>query len=156
MTTHSETAKPLALIVNGPNLNLLGTREPSIYGSASLEDVEREVARSAASLGWDAEFLQSNHEGVLIDAIHSARGRVSGIVLNPGGLSHTSVSLRDAVVSADVPTVEVHVSNIHAREVFRGHSFISAVVRGVIVGAGTHGYVLALELLAHDRVERSA
>ena len=92
---------------------------------------------------------------MLIDAIHSARGRASGIVLNPGGLSHTSVSLRDAVVAAGVPTVEVHVSNIHAREAFRDHSFISAVARSVIVGAGTLGYVLALELLAHDRVESS-
>lgn len=156
MMTQWEPAKPLALIINGPNLNLLGVREPAIYGSESLRDVEREVARSAERLGWDAEFLQSNHEGALIDAIHAARGRASGIVLNPGGLTHTSVALRDAVVSADVPTIEVHVSNIHSREAFRDHSFISGVARSVIVGAGTLGYGLALEILAHDRLERSA
>jgi 3-dehydroquinate dehydratase-2 len=156
MTTQSETARPLALVLNGPNLNLLGIREPHLYGTAALDDVEREVGTTAESLGWDVEFVQSNHEGALIDAVQSARGRASAILLNPGGLAHTSVSLRDAIASVEIPTVEVHVTNVHSREAFRHHSYVSAVATGVIVGAGIHGYVLALELVAHNRQASAA
>ncbi len=136
------------LLLNGPNLNLLGTREPEIYGGETLQDVERKVTAAAATHGLAVEFLQSNHEGVLIDAIHEARGNADAIIINPGGLTHTSVALRDALSGVEMPVVEVHISNIHRREEFRHHSYISAVAEASIVGAGTHGYVLAVELLA--------
>lgn len=136
------------LLVNGPNLNLLGVREPAVYGSDTLADVEKLVTDRAAALGFEVQAVQSNHEGVLIDAIHEARTTCAGIVVNPGGLSHTSVALRDALSGVALPVVEVHLSNIHAREEFRHHSYVSAVARTVVCGAGIHGYTFAVEQLA--------
>jgi 3-dehydroquinate dehydratase-2 len=135
------------LVLNGPNLNLLGTREPGIYGTTTLKDVEVLCHATAAELGITVAFLQSNHEGDLIDAIHAARGVHHGIVLNAGAYTHTSVALRDAISGAAVPTVEVHLSNVHARESFRHHSMIAPVVIGQIAGFGQMSYVLALRAL---------
>ncbi|WP_417219962.1 type II 3-dehydroquinate dehydratase [Arthrobacter sp.] len=143
------TAAPRRLLVlNGPNLNLLGTREPAIYGTATLDDVEALCRDRAAAHGVDVDFLQSNHEGVLIDAIHAARGTAAGIVINPGAFTHTSVALADAISGVEVPTVEVHISNVHAREAFRHHSYISPVAAAVIIGAGINGYGYAIDQLA--------
>ena len=133
------------LILNGPNLNLLGTREPAVYGSATLADVERLVRDRAAKLGADVDFRQSNHEGELIDWIHKARGNFDVLVLNAGAFTHTSVALRDAVAGVGLPTIEVHLSNVHAREEFRHKSMIAAVCKGVVAGFGPNSYVLALE-----------
>ncbi|WP_374563029.1 type II 3-dehydroquinate dehydratase [Ideonella sp.] len=137
------------LLLNGPNLNLLGTREPHIYGADTLADVERRFVDEAAALGLKAACFQSNHEGALIDRIHAARlDGTQAIVINPGGLTHTSVSLRDALAGVALPVVEVHISNVHKREEFRHHSFISAVAEGVIAGLGVMGYGAALRYLA--------
>ncbi|TCI99188.1 type II 3-dehydroquinate dehydratase [Aeromicrobium sp. IC_218] len=136
------------LIVNGPNLNLLGTREPDVYGRATLADVEALCAERASAHGAEIRFVQSNHEGVLIDAIHAAREDCDGIVVNPGGLTHTSVVLRDALTGVALPVVEVHVSNVHAREEFRHHSYVSGIAKAVIAGAGIAGYGFAIDLLA--------
>ncbi len=133
------------LILNGPNLNLLGTREPAVYGSATLADVERLVHDRAGKLGAQVDFRQSNHEGELIDWIHQARGNFGVLILNAGAFTHTSVALRDAVAGVGVPTIEVHLSNVHAREEFRHKSMIAAVCKGVIAGFGPNSYVLALE-----------
>ncbi|MBA2667361.1 MAG: type II 3-dehydroquinate dehydratase [Trueperaceae bacterium] len=135
-------------ILNGPNLNRLGTREPEMYGRESLADVERRCGTVARELGVDVRCEQSNHEGVLIDWLHQAADTgARGVVLNPGGFTHTSVALRDAVASITVPVVEVHISNVHARESFRHVSFVAGVARGTIVGLGTVGYELALRAL---------
>ena len=142
------------LVLNGPNLNLLGTREPATYGSATLADVEAICRHAADALGVSVEFAQSNHEGVLVDAIHAAVGRHAGIVLNAGAYTHTSLALRDAIAGAGVPTVELHISNVHAREAFRHHSMIAPVCRGIIAGFGVAGYGLALRALS-DAVSRS-
>ena len=137
------------LLVNGPNLNLLGTREPEIYGSATLADVESLVAATAAELGWTADAVQSNHEGVLIDAIHAARADCSAIVINPGGLTHTSVVLRDALSGVGLPVAEVHISNVYEREEFRHHSYISDIAAVKVVGEGVAGYARAVrEIIA--------
>jgi 3-dehydroquinate dehydratase-2 len=141
------------LILNGPNLNLLGMREPAQYGHESLADVERLCAETGAKLGVGIECRQSNHEGVLVDWIHEAgrevaAGRMMGVVLNAGAYTHTSIALHDAIKGASVPVVELHISNVHAREAFRHHSFISLVARGIIVGFGVKGYALAIEALA--------
>lgn len=135
------------LILNGPNLNRLGSREPQIYGSETLDELNARLASRARALHIDIEFFQSNHEGELIDRLH-AYGSAQGAILNPGGLAHYSVSLRDAVASIPIPVVEVHISNIYAREPFRQHSLVSGVCRGIISGLGTHGYFLALEHLS--------
>lgn len=136
------------LVLNGPNLNLLGTREPHIYGAQTLADVEQRLAAEAQALGVGLQCFQSNHEGALIDRIHAARlDGTRGIVINPGGLTHTSVSLRDALSGVALPVVEVHISNIHRREEFRHHSFISGIAEGVIAGLGTEGYSAALRYL---------
>lgn len=139
------------LVLNGPNLNLLGTREPGVYGQTTLAGIEALCRATAAELGVEVAFLQSNHEGALIDAIHAARGTQDGIVLNAGAYTHTSVALRDAVTAAQVPTVEVHLSNVHAREPFRHHSMLAPVVLGQVAGFGPDSYVLALRALVSHR-----
>lgn len=140
------------LLLNGPNLNLLGTREPQVYGRETLDDVEAMVTKIAAQRGASVDCLQSNHEGVLIDRIHAARLDGTGfIVVNPGGLTHTSVALRDALAGVAIPFIEVHVSNVHGREAFRHHSFLSEIAAGVIVGFGVSGYAMAVNA-AVDRL----
>ena len=134
------------LVLHGPNLNLLGTREPAVYGSATLADIDRELTQIATEAGSRLETLQSNHEGVLIDRVHAARGDgTEFIVINPGGFTHTSVALRDAFAAVAIPFVEVHLSNIHRREPFRHHSYFSDLAEGVICGLGAQGYTLALK-----------
>lgn len=139
---------PSVLFLNGPNLNLLGQRQPDVYGRATLADVEASCAVHAASLGLNIAFLQSNHEGALIDAVHAAKGVHDGLVINAGAYTHTSIALMDAVVSVELPMVEVHLSNIHAREPFRHVSYLSKVAVGQICGFGPLGYVMALDALA--------
>lgn len=136
------------LLVNGPNLNLLGTREPETYGTNTLEDVVELVQGTAADFGFEVRAVQSNHEGVLIDAIHEARHDCAAIVINPGAFTHTSIALRDALAGVELPVAEVHLSNVHAREEFRHHSYVSAVAECVIVGAGIQGYEFAVRRLA--------
>lgn len=134
------------LLLNGPNLNLLGTREPAVYGTATLADIEHAAVAQAQAASAQLACFQSNHEGALIDRIHAARAEgVDFIVINPGGLTHTSVALRDAFASVAIPFVEVHISNIHARESFRHHSFLSGIALGVICGLGTDGYRIAID-----------
>jgi len=137
----------LIFVLNGPNLNLLGSREPHIYGSGSLEDLRRAVEAKAAALGLSTDFRQTNHEGVLIDWIQEARAGAAGLILNPGGYTHTSVALHDALKSLTIPAIEVHLSNVHAREPFRRHSLVSPAVTGVICGLGSQGYLAALDAL---------
>jgi len=136
------------LVLHGPNLNALGTREPELYGHASLADIDRRLRQLGAELQVEVECLQSNHEGVLIDALYQACGRSDGVLLNAGGLTHTSVALRDAVVAAGLPVVEVHVSNPHARESSRHRSTLSGAALGVVQGFGPDSYLLALRGLA--------
>jgi len=140
-------SKPI-YVLSGPNLNLLGTREPEIYGHQTLEDVKRLCEARASALGCTVVFRQSNHEGELIDWIQQARGKMAGIVINPAGYSHSSVALLDALVACELPVIEVHLSNIFKREAFRHHSFVSEAARGVICGLGPRGYLLALDALA--------
>lgn len=135
------------LLVNGPNLNLLGTREPAIYGSQTLQDVEALVTETAAERGFDVQTVQSNHEGVLIDAIHAARTTCAGIVINPGGLTHTSVVLRDALAGVDLPVAEVHISDVRAREQFRRFSYVADVASVHVIGEGVPGYAVATQRL---------
>ena len=135
------------LILNGPNLNLLGTRQPEVYGKTTLADVEALCAAETARLELEMQFAQSNHEGALIDLIHEARGQHAGIILNAGVYTHTSIALMDAIASVELPVVEVHLSNIHARESFRHTSYIAPVAIGQICGFGVHGYVLAIQAL---------
>ncbi|MEV6319652.1 type II 3-dehydroquinate dehydratase [Nocardia sp. NPDC051787] len=138
------------LVLNGPNLNMLGTRQPEVYGSATLDDVVELCKRTAAKFDREVVAFQSNSEGALIDRIHQARGTASGIVINPGGLTHTSVALRDALVIPELPIVEVHISNVHAREEFRHHSYISPIATAVVAGMGILGYAAAIEFLARS------
>ena len=146
------------LVLNGPNLNLLGTRKPEVYGRTTLADVEEMCREEAAKLGLEVEFRQSNHEGQLIDWIHQfgaavKAGTCIGAVYNPGAHTHTSIAIHDAIEGAELPVIEVHISNVHAREEFRHHSFVSPVARGIVVGFGVYGYVLAingLHRLAQD------
>jgi len=141
------------LVLNGPNLNLLGRREPAVYGAHTLDDVRGLCVDTCAQHGFDLDFRQSNHEGVLIDALHEAgaaqaEGRLAGVVLNAGAYTHTSLALRDAIAGARVRTIELHITNVHAREDFRHHSWIVPVVEGVIAGFGIRGYALAIAALA--------
>ncbi|WP_212523175.1 type II 3-dehydroquinate dehydratase [Actibacterium sp. MT2.3-13A] len=138
---------PSLLILNGPNLNLLGTRQPEVYGRVTLADIENACRTKARNLGIGLDFLQSNHEGVLLDAIHAARGVHDGIILNAGAYTHTSVALMDAIASVALPVIELHLSNIHAREPFRHKSFIAPVALGQICGFGAAGYGLAIDAL---------
>lgn len=139
------------LLVNGPNLNLLGTREPGIYGHATLQDIVEAVRHEATAAGCEILDFQSNHEGEILDFIQQHSPTVDGLIINPGALSHYSIALRDAISGTGVTTIEVHLSNIHQREEFRHHSVISAVARGQIVGFGPYGYQLALQWLIHNR-----
>jgi len=135
------------LLLNGPNLNLLGTRQTNVYGATTLSEIEALTREHARKVGYELDALQSNHEGVLIDAIHSAKGNAQGIILNAGAYTHTSVALMDAISSVELPVVEVHLSNIHAREAFRHHSYIAPVALGQIAGFGPQGYILAVDAL---------
>jgi 3-dehydroquinate dehydratase II len=140
--------RPVIFVVNGPNLNLLGLREPAMYGSDTLADAEALVRAKANDLGFDVDFFQSNWEGAVIDRLHSARGVGAGIILNPGGLTSTSISLLDALLAVELPTVEVHITNIHRRETFRHNSYASKAAVAVIMGAGIAGYGFAVEVIA--------
>ncbi|CAN3127862.1 type II 3-dehydroquinate dehydratase [Mycobacterium sp. smrl_JER01] len=141
------------LLVNGPNLNLLGTRQPEVYGSTTLAEIEARVAEVAAEVGLQIRAVQSNHEGVLVDEIHAARADCAGIIINPAAYSHTSVAIADALRSVGLPVAEVHLSNIHAREPFRHHSYVSAAADMVVAGAGPLGYEMAVRFLS-DRLGR--
>lgn len=138
---------PSVLILNGPNLNLLGTRQPEVYGSTTLADIEAMCKAHGQAIDLEVSFQQSNHEGVLVDAIHAARGTHAGIILNAGAYTHTSVALMDAIASVELPAIELHLSNVHAREEFRHRSYIAKVCVGIICGFGAHGYVLAMDAM---------
>jgi 3-dehydroquinate dehydratase II len=147
------TTAKTALVLNGPNLNLLGTREPAVYGAQTLADVEALCRKACAEFGLVLDFRQSNHEGQLVDWIHEAGrahadGTLVGVVFNAGAYTHTSIALHDAIKGIGVPVIELHISNVHAREAFRHHSYISPAARGVIVGLGVAGYPLAITALA--------
>ena len=144
------------LILNGPNLNLLGTREPDVYGSITLKEIEELVRTRSEELGAKVEFRQSNHEGELVQWIQQARGQVDTIILNAAAYTHTSVALRDAISASGIPTIEVHLSNIHAREEFRHKSFIAAVCKGQISGFGPFSYILALEAAVNSNAGAKA
>lgn len=139
---------PKIFILNGPNLNLLGQRQPEIYGHETLDDVARACVAEGAALGLDVDFRQSNHEGALVDMIHEARRVAQGIILNAGAYTHTSVAILDALIAYEAPVIEVHISNIHKREAFRHHSYIASRADAMIAGCGTQGYLLALTHLA--------
>lgn len=141
---------PRILVLNGPNLNLLGIREPEVYGHTTLDDIVAGLVARAGAAGASVQHVQSNSEGALVDALHDARTGADGVVFNPGAYTHTSVALRDAISAIEIPVVETHLSNVHAREAFRQTSLLSAVCLGVIGGFGPHSYTLALDaLLAH-------
>ena len=135
------------LVIHGPNLNLLGSREPDIYGNTTLAEINADLTSAAKEWGAEVEFFQSNHEGALVDRIQEAQSWADGILINPGGLTHTSVILRDALLATALPVVEIHLSNVFAREEFRRHSFISAIALGVVSGFGATGYGLGLNAL---------
>ncbi len=135
------------LVLNGPNLNLLGTREPEVYGSATLDDIIADLTRYAQERSVTIEHVQSNHEGVLIDALHAGMGRVDGVILNAGAFTHTSVALRDAITGTSLPVVETHLSNVYARDEFRHHSYLAAACLGTVGGFGADSYRVAFEAL---------
>ncbi len=139
---------PLVAVLNGPNLNMLGLREPQLYGAATLDDVEQLCAETGESLGLSIDFRQTNGEGELVSWVQECRGRARGIVINPAGYTTTSIALMDALLAVELPVIEVHITNIHRREEFRQHSFVSKAARGVICGLGIRGYSLALTALA--------
>ena len=141
------SAAPLILVLHGPNLNLLGRREPEVYGRTTLAEIDASLAEIAAAERFVVTCRQSNHEGVLIDWVQEAMGGARGILINPGGLTHTSVALRDALAGSALPVVEVHLSNVHVREPFRHHSYVSGVAQGVVAGLGAAGYRLGLRAL---------
>ena len=137
------------VVLNGPNLNLLGEREPAVYGRGTLAEVEQLCADTAASFGLEARCRQSNHEGELVELVQQWRTDAAGFVVNAGAWTHTSIALRDALAMVHGPLMEVHISNVHKREAFRHHSYISPVASSIIIGAGVHGYKLAVQQLAH-------
>ncbi|AQS61986.1 type II 3-dehydroquinate dehydratase [Agrobacterium genomosp. 3] len=137
----------IIIVINGPNLNMLGKREPGIYGGKTLKDIENDCLQAGADLGFAVEFRQSNHEGVLVDWLHEAGERAAGVVINPGAYSHTSIALHDAIRAISTPVVEVHISNIHAREEFRHKSMVSPAAKGMVCGFGPYGYIMALHAL---------
>lgn len=139
---------PRILVINGPNLNLLGEREPGIYGDQGLEAINRSLSALGRELGIELEFFQSNHEGAMVEAVQQARGRFDAVLINPAAYTHTSVALRDAFLASKLPFVEVHLSNVHARETFRRQSYLSDVARGVITGFGPDSYLLGLRAIA--------
>jgi 3-dehydroquinate dehydratase II len=141
-------AEPVIVVIHGPNLNLLGTREPHIYGSTTLHEIDEDLRTHGTALGITVQTFQSNHEGLLIDRVQQAHGKAAGLIVNAGGLTHTSVSLRDAIAAIKVPSVEVHLSNLYTREEFRHHSYLAPVCLGLIAGLGAIGYRLALDALA--------
>ena len=143
MSSKSST-KATVLVVNGPNLNLLGTREPQVYGHESLADINRQLEQLASQHNIAMQFVQSNSEGALIDAIHAAKDRCDYLIINPAAYSHTSIALRDAILAVDIPCYEVHLSNIYQRESFRHHSYIADIANGTLSGFGSYGYTLAL------------
>jgi len=149
-------AKPSVLVLNGPNLNLLGRREPAVYGHQTLADIDGLCHEEGEALGLDVACAQSNYEGRLIELIHEAMGRHHGLVMNPGAYTHTSLAIMDAIRGVDLPLVEVHLSNVHAREVFRHKSFVSPVAMGVICGLGAQGYRFALQALAQHFAKGSS
>lgn len=148
MSSTPPAGNPTVVILNGPNLNLLGIREPAIYGRETLADIEEMCLEAAAALDLAVDFRQSNHEGQLIDWIQEAREAAAGIIINPGGYTHSSLAIHDALRAAELPVIEVHLSNIHRRESFRHHSYVSLAATGVICGLGAQGYILALEAMA--------
>ncbi len=145
---------PLIAVLNGPNLNMLGLRQPEIYGAATLDDVEAMCAEAAEGLDLAIDFRQTNGEGELVGWVQECRGRADGIVINPGAYTHTSVALMDALLTTELPVIEVHISNIHRREEFRHHSYVSRVAVGVIAGLGVRGYAFALQAMAAILDER--
>ena len=150
LAQESRKVHPISILVlHGPNLNLLGQREPGIYGTLTLVEINRQLKEDAVRLHAEISCTQSNHEGVLVDAIHEALGRHQGILMNPGAYTHTSVALRDAIAAINLPTVEVHLSNIYRREDFRHHSYIAPVAVGQISGFGAQSYLLGLQALVH-------
>jgi len=144
----SESARPLIAVLNGPNLNMLGLRQPHLYGTATLDDVEQLCAETGEQLGLSIDFRQTNGEGELVSWVQECRGRAQGIVINPAGCTTTSIALMDALLAVELPAIEVHITNIHRREEFRQHSYVSKVAVGVICGLGIQGYSLALTALA--------
>lgn len=146
---------PLVAVLNGPNLNMLGLRQPEIYGSSTIDDVEALCAETAEQLGLAIDFRQTNGEGELVTWVQECRGRAAGIVINPGAYSHTSIALLDALLAVELPVLEVHISNIHRRDAFRHHSYVSQAATGVICGCGIQGYALALTAIA-DLVQNRA
>jgi len=138
------------LVIHGPNLNLLGAREPELYGRARLEDINNELEALAGELGVAVSFFQSNHEGEMVDAIHRAAGQADAIIINPAAYTHTSIALRDAFLATGIPFIEVHLSNVHAREEFRQRSLLAGIARGVIAGFGLDSYLLALRAIASN------
>lgn len=151
-----QPSPPRIAILHGPNLNLLGTREPEVYGRETLEDINRHLQAVAQELAVAADPFQSNHEGALIDHIHTLRTTHAAVIINPGGLTHTSISLRDALCAVALPVFEVHLSNVHAREEFRHRSFISGIAQGVICGLGSFGYEAALQGAARILLPKKA
>ena len=149
MSQNRDAERPRrVLLLHGPNLNLLGRREPEVYGTTTLADVDARAREIGAELGLEVDARQSNHEGVLIDAVQEAMTDFDAVVINPGGFTHTSVALRDALAALSVPVIEVHISNVHAREPFRDHSYVSPIATAIIAGAGVLGYELALRVCA--------
>ena len=150
------TTTPQVAVLNGPNLNLLGERQPEVYGRETLDDVRDLCLRAAERAGLALDFRQSNHEGVLVDAIHELRHSVVGLVVNAAAYTHTSVAIRDALAVVTAPIIELHITNVHRREPFRERSYLSGVVDGIIVGCGTQGYELAIARIAHLAASREA